>query len=336
MTPRRSGSSRRRTHAALAAFPLVPEQIALVSMSENVTFRVRDRAGGGDWVLRLHRPGYHTLAELDSERTWIRALAAAGIDVPAPLRARDGRDYVDVPIEPLGQHRYAGVSRWTDGDMLARVLHHSESVGDHLHRFEQLGRIAASMHAQTSGWTIPEGFTRHALDADGLVGAAPFWGRFWEHPALSPAERRLLVTTRDRLHATLSRLDRSSAAFGLIHADLHPGNLVVNDERHGDSLTVIDFDDAGFGWYAYDMAVALFNYRHSAQRDGIEAAFLRGYRAIRALPDTTLAMLPMFLLIRSLAIIGWILQRPELDRAEYLRAEKDRICAECAAFAPPV
>ncbi|HLY78646.1 MAG TPA: hypothetical protein VKQ70_04690, partial [Caulobacteraceae bacterium] len=64
---------------ALKAFPIEPTGLELVALSENVTFRVTDRRDGAAYVLRLHRPGYHTLGELNSERIWTRALADAGI-----------------------------------------------------------------------------------------------------------------------------------------------------------------------------------------------------------------------------------------------------------------
>jgi Ser/Thr protein kinase RdoA (MazF antagonist) len=315
--------------SALAAFPLAPTGLQLVSLAENATFRVTTEAG--DFVLRLHRPGYHTLAELESERMWIRALFDAGVAVPRPLRARDGSEFVEVAIDALGQRRYVGVANWTDGEILARVLRHRNTVGDLEHFYGQLGGIAAAMHAQSTRWTPPKGFTRHALDADGLVGAAPFWGRFWEHPALSAGERALFESTRDALYAALVRYGRDAATYGVIHADLHTGNVLLDGER----LTAIDFDDAGFGWHAYDIAVALFNHRDAPDFAAVETAFLRGYRAVRPLDDSTYAMLPMFFLIRALAIVGWIHQRPELDRAAYLRDYKERICAECAAFEAP-
>ena len=53
-----------------------------MSLAENVTYRVVDRRDGVAYALRLHRPWYHTLDELISERAWIRALADAGIAVP--------------------------------------------------------------------------------------------------------------------------------------------------------------------------------------------------------------------------------------------------------------
>ena len=41
----------------------------------------------------------------------------------------------------------------------------------------------------------------------------------------------------------------------MIHADLHLDNILSFD----DSLTVIDFDDSGFGWHACDLAHALWD-----------------------------------------------------------------------------
>ena len=68
--------------AALDAFPIETDDPVLVTLSENVTYKVTDRRDGRAYVLRLHRPGYHTLPELEAERAWVRALAAAGIEVP--------------------------------------------------------------------------------------------------------------------------------------------------------------------------------------------------------------------------------------------------------------
>jgi hypothetical protein len=47
-----------------------------------------------------------------------------------------------------------------------------------------------------------------------------------------------------------------------------------------------------------------------------------------------LALIPMFLLIRGMAINGWIHQRPELDRSRFLLALKEFVCAQSATFEP--
>ena len=46
---------------------------------------------------------------------------------------------------------------------------------------------------------------------------------------------------------------------------------------------------------------------------------MRGYRSTRDISDDALALIPMFLLIRGMAVIGWISQRPELDTSEYFQ-----------------
>ena len=313
---------------ALNAFPIEPDALELMSLSENVTYRVVDRRDGVAYVLRLHRPWYHTIDELISERDWIRALDGAGIAVQAPMHTREGKEYAAVTIPATGERRFAGLARWTTGRVLADELRGTTDASVATRRFEQLGALTASLHGQAETWQPPAKFTRHALDADGLMGTDPHWGPFWDHQGLTGAERRLMLDTRDRLHAVLAGLDREPAGYSLIHADMHPGNVLVD----GDRLTIIDFDDAGWGWHAYDIAVALFYQQRIANFDALERAYVAGYRSVRRLSDTSLALLPMFRLIRGLAQIGWFHQRPELDRAARFEETKAIVLDQCASI----
>jgi Ser/Thr protein kinase RdoA (MazF antagonist) len=314
--------------AALNAFPIDAGDLTLVSLAENVTFRVVDRRDGGAYVLRLHRPGYHTLDELVSERAWIRALSGAGVDVPSAVLASDGRDYVPVTIPATGEQRFAGMARWTEGRLLSDVL---DETTDHRvveSYFAQLGALTASMHNQASAWPPPPGFRRHALDAEGLMGDAPHWGPFWEHQSLSSGERGLLLDVRGRMHERLARLSRDPSVYSLIHADMHPGNILVD----GDRLTVIDFDDAGFGWHQYDIAVVLTYWQTRPNAAEIERAFLDGYRAVRRPPDDASMSISMFRLIRWMASIGWFHQRPELKRPAVFEERKAWVLEQCAVL----
>jgi Ser/Thr protein kinase RdoA (MazF antagonist) len=317
---------------ALREFPITAGEPRLVVMNENVTFRVTDGHDGASYVLRLHRPGYHNLAELNSERVWLRALADAGIAVPSPVLASEGREYVPVSIAATEETRYAGLTRWIEGEIVAEVLQRTEDGRVVESYFEQLGTIMASMHNQASGWSVPATYTRHAFDADGLMGDAPFWGRFWEHEALSEEERRTLLATRERIYGVLERYGRDPSTFSMIHADLHHNNLLVD----GDRLTVIDFDDSGFGWHQYDMAVALYHSQATPNLARVERAFIESYRATRPISDEALALVPMFQLIRGMAIIGWKHLRPELEWPPDLfeRIKSDAL-AKCATFDPP-
>lgn len=314
--------------AALASFPIDAAETTLVSLSENVTFKVTDRRDGGAYVLRLHRPGYHTLEELQSEHDWIRALAESGVEVPRPVAARDGRDYVPVTIAATGEKRFAGMARWTEGRLLSDVLAETADQRTVEDYFAQLGALTAAMHNQASAWRPPPEFTRHHLDTDGLMGDAPHWGPFWEHRSLTAAERGLLLDARGRLREKLARLGKDPSGYSLIHADMHPGNILVDGER----LTVIDFDDAGFGWHQYDIAVVLTYWQSKPNAAEIERAFFGGYRATRRVPDAALAAIPMFRLIRWMASIGWFHQRPELKRPAVFEERKAWVLEQCAAL----
>jgi Ser/Thr protein kinase RdoA (MazF antagonist) len=316
---------------ALRAFPIEAGEIELVSVSENVTFRVIDQRDGAAYVLRLHRPGYHTHAALDSERVWTRALAEAGVDVPVPVTANDGRDYVLVHVREMDQHRQAGMTHWNPGEILEDVLARADGAAPYERWFERLGALSAAMHNQSSAWRPPQSFQRHALDADGLLGEAPFWGRFWEHQGLSPGERRQLLETREQVRGALDRYGRSPETYGVIHADLHMNNLLVD----GDRLTVIDFDDTAFGWYLYDIAVALKPGEGRPDFAVIEDAFFSGYRTARPISEAARALVPMFRLVRGMVVIGWLHQRPEINPGKDFDAMKDRVCTQCAAFEVP-
>jgi len=313
---------------ALTAFGIAPAALAFANVSENVTFKVTDARDGAAYVLRLHRPWYHSFEELTSEHLWTQALAESGVAVPRPVPTLDGGDYVQVAIEATGERRWAGLSRWIGGEVLFDVMDREPDPAVGEGHFERLGEIMAAMHNQAVAWAPPPAFRRHALDENALMGETPFWGPFWDHAALTPGDRSLLLATRHRIHAALVRLGKDPATYSVIHADLHPGNVLID----GGHLAVIDFDDAGFGWHHYDLAVALVHQQAHAHFAGFRDACVRGYRQVRALPDAALDLLPMFMLIRGMVQIGWLHQRPELGTPESFAANKDRICAEAEAF----
>jgi Ser/Thr protein kinase RdoA (MazF antagonist) len=78
--------------------------------------------------------------------------------------------------------------------------------------------------------------------------------------------------------------------------------------------------------------VALVHYQRREDFDELQGALLAGYRDRRALSDEDEARLPMFLLVRRLAVIGWLHQRPEVDSGEYLAGMKPLTCRLCEDF----
>ena len=308
---------------ALDEWGICAVELELISISENTVFRV-DTESSKSYALRIHRLGYHNLTELNSEQKWTGALKRAGIGVPLPRLTRNGRGYATIPVPGSTETRHVGIVEWFEGVPLASIMAQSPDPSALMLHFEELGRIAARIHNQAVRWQIPEDFRRHAFDADGLMGETPFWGPFWVLPELKAAEREHILNARHVIHRTLSDYGKEKGTYSLIHADLHPHNLLVN----GDRLHVIDFDDAGFGWHQYEIAVALDAYRSPRHFNAARDALVAGYRSERALSDGAIELLPMFLLIRSLALLGWLHERPEHNRCDRVRKLIESACIQ--------
>lgn len=313
-------------HTVLAQWDLDIDAIELASRSENVVFKLTTHTGE-HYALRIHRPGYNTLEELNSELVWGDALRDAGINVPGHVMARDGRAYASVLLEGTDILHHVGIIEWFKGERLAALIKTAEGT-DLLHYFEQLGDLTARIHNQATGWTIPEDFTRRAWDADSLVGDSPLWGRFWELPELDPKESELLYTAKEAIRGRLLALGQSTETYSLTHADLHPNNILV----HNDRVQVIDFDDCGFGWHHYEFAVALYDYRYQENFADLLNALVQGYRKVRNLTEETVDLLPVFFLTRTLVILGWLNDRRELEHANLIPAQVQVACREAREF----
>ena len=79
---------------AIQAYPLSAGAHArLLQLSENATYLVEDAHGAPEGILRVGRPGYHTLDEYRSEMAWLRQINDyTPLIVANPLRAADGSD----------------------------------------------------------------------------------------------------------------------------------------------------------------------------------------------------------------------------------------------------
>jgi Ser/Thr protein kinase RdoA (MazF antagonist) len=311
--------------AALDYFPIKAESLDLVSHSENVTFRVSPRSGGLDYVLRLHRPGYCSIEELESERVWVSALKETGVTVQESVETLEGGHFALVDIPGSNEQCYVGMTAWHEGEPLRDYLATCSDGVKRAQLLRRFGEIVAAFHNQSTGWSVPSGFVRRRLDQDALLGEAPFWGRFWEHPELTAEEQSLLRRAKEWGRDVLSDYGEKHDNFSLIHADFTPDNIIYD----GNNLAIIDFDDAAFGWHAYDLASVLVECQFDDDYAALEAALLEGYRTHRSMEPRDIDMLPSFKLIRGMAIIGWFYQRPEHAGSAYFERFKTWVLDAC-------
>lgn len=286
--------------------------LELIKHRENAVFRVQH--DGGRSVLRVHRSGYHSDSELWSELQWMRALADSGIQVPMAIPAVSGESFINYEAPGLPGPVQMDLFEWISGEQLGSVENGLAEGADIAHVYGTIGELAARVHNQSCAWSAPAGFVRHAWDADGLAGDQPLWGRFWELESASPGQRDLLARGRARVFRDLSRLDKSPETYSMIHADLVPENLLVDDGQ----VRVIDFDDAGFGWHLFELATVLYLIADEPYFTEARDALFAGYRLHRKLPDERLDNLPLFMLARGFTYVSWVHTRRQTETAREL------------------
>ena len=294
---------------ALGSFPLVDPQLRFIAHGENTTFRVVAAEGGRDgspvaqFLLRVHRPARHGLgvdsaAAIRSELQWLTALRAdADLSVPAPVLTRDGQLTTTVGTAAVPEARTCSLLRWMDGR-----IHTASPRPVHLRR---LGTAMARLHNHADGWVPPADFVRIRWDWATLFGNTMEYGgisaaQCWE---LVPADLRgMFQEVASRVGRVMAQLGDGPDVFGLVHADLHLDNALFRR----DVVRLIDFDDCGFGYRIYDVAVALWELRHRPDYETLRAALVEGYTVHRPLPATLLGHLDAFIAAREVAVGLWL------------------------------
>jgi Ser/Thr protein kinase RdoA (MazF antagonist) len=282
--------------------------VGLMTVSENATFRADDPERAAPVVLRVHRPGYHTRAEIESELAWIEALRAESIlSTPAPLPCRSGGHVARFFLE--GAPRDVVAFEYMSGA-------EPSPREDLTEGFAELGQISARLHAHARRWQRPAKFERKVWNFTTTIGETPHWGVWSDAVGLEADGRDILATTAAALENRLGEIGTSPEVFGLIHADLRLANLLVDDGRIG----VIDFDDCGFGWFLFDFAAAISFIETDPAIPQLKAAWLEGYRTISSLPRSAETDLDIFIMLRRLQLTAWIASHPETPTAQEMGA----------------
>ena len=267
-------------------------QVVLHRLGENAVFLIKV-GDGRQFALRVHRPNYRSDIEIRSELAWLDALQSAGHISPVPVAGSDGV-YVQIVegVDEVGL-RQCDVLTWIDGSPLRRA--------DPRQALPALGNTMALLHLHSREWVPPPWFHRPVLDEDGLLGSTAVIGDY-RGIKLDAADRKLFDRAAERILARLEELPKTPDRFGLIHSDFLDNNLLYT----GESAAIVDFDDASRGWYAYDLGTVRCQGKALTDEPGWLELFHSGYARAAVLPDDAFTLLPVFLAVRALAMVGWL------------------------------
>jgi Ser/Thr protein kinase RdoA (MazF antagonist) len=277
---------------ALNEFKIQPELIERLIHAENTTFKIT--APQGRFNLRISRPGYQSTSNIQSEILFLKALRDAGFRVPMPWQDR----LVPASHENVPESRNCVLFGWLQGEFSGGVMT--------IDRAHKIGQVMARLHEFSREWTLPHGFDRQHLHKWAFEPRQ-------RHPMDEPTplafeeDRLLMIEVDAEARTLLASLQTDPDWYGLIHSDLHLGNVLFE----GDELNIIDFDDTGFGFWHYDFAAALAYPVGSDDFSSLQEAMLDGYLQIRSLPPQTSRLMSPFLQLRLNTICKWVVSRAD-------------------------
>lgn len=179
----------------------------------------------------------------------------------------------------------------------------SQLSADDIGTYRQLGAIAATLHDQACGWQPPAGYQRIEWNWDATFGPGwnNFYGAHYEDltELLTHADRRAIDTCVALMRRRVEAFGQSSDRYGMIHSDLRMANLL----KEGETITVLDFDDCGRGWYLYDLAGIVGFMEHRPDLPEILDLIVEGYRTRRELTAADRQELMTFVMMRRIGLL---------------------------------
>jgi Ser/Thr protein kinase RdoA (MazF antagonist) len=301
---------------ALKAYGMDDARLNFIQYFENIIYRVDTKAAitnsrmgepytPGRYLLRIHAMG--DMEAIASELTWLDALSQeAGLSVPAPVPTADGKLLTSIITPGIPNGRVVSLMRWLDGRSIRNGLRPKHLTA--------LGRAVAQMHSFSEGWHPPSEFTRPDWDWEAQLGGCMFDHPLEELVESMPVKSRepFQVISREAKQV-MQALGKDSDAYGLIHADLYPENVLY---KAGNAYP-IDFEDCGFGYWMWDNAVALCQWAWGEDWKRMRNAFREGYSQIRSLPETQWAQLDLFVATQFATMLLWA--------SEFLKHDPKRV-----------
>jgi len=262
---------------ALQNYDVDWNSIHFIQVSEHVIFRIQSSAGES-YLLRIHTWN-KSYAEVISELEWLVHLRRKGLVVPDGIQNQNGEFITVVTMDEKAKY-YATLMRWIEGDRLDKKV----LTEDHVHA---MGKLMADLHEASVDFVPSNTFSRTTWGSDSF-------NRDWLHLQqhhnhfIKKEAFKLYTEASAKVADQLQTFTPQAQSYGIIHADLHNGNIVFCD----DQPYAIDFGRCGFGYHIYDIAQAVMGLRPHQRK-----LFIHGYEQVRQLSENAISMLESFFIM---------------------------------------
>ena len=262
---------------ALQNYDIDWNSIHFIQVSEHVTFRIQS-SEGDSYLMRIHTLD-KSYVELISELRWLSHLKSKGLVVPECVLNQDAELITVVTVVDKTKY-YATLMTWIEGKQI-----HKRAITDD--NVRAMGKLMAELHLASIDFVPDKNFTRTIWGSESFIRD---WNHLRDHHShfITTEGFNLYLAASAKVSAQLQTYTPNKQNYGIIHADLHCGNIVFCDNQP----YAIDFGRCGFGYHVYDIAQAILGLQPHQSK-----LFIEGYEKIKKLGENTIPMLECFLIM---------------------------------------
>lgn len=276
--------------------------VFILRASANFVFEFKNN--GSHYYLRFNESTERDLISLEAEIHLLRYLEKSSVKVVRPVKSLTG-SFIEIVETDLGKY-YAIVFEALEGKQF---------------EIEELSRAGIFGWGKTLGRLHQElkNLTIDYLDRPS-----------WEFQLLNVKEvfiKSEYPVYKAYLNALkwAGALDKNKENYGLIHYDFELDNLIFGN----DELSVLDFDDSCFHWYAADIVFALRELGSFDLKNSITSLFIEGYKTETLLSIEILKEIKGFEQLHRLTSIAKITRSLDIEESpsdpEWLRNLRNKL-----------
>lgn len=254
----------------------------------------RVTADNKEYFFKVYRQGLRSLEEIQAEIDLLHHLNSSDIEITVPIIKRDG--VFISQFNTVNGIRY-GVLYTSVG------AHDFDYIEETAELNERLGRYIASIH---NAWDICDfGANRWNIDENSFIDRSMNAIRHFS--TIYDFDVDFLEEVAKHVKKKLASLTLEKPQYGMCHGDFYSGNIRVDANNNP---ILIDFDFCGSGWRAYDISMYAFPFGMGCdvtklqKREQRRDQFLNGYNKVRAMSDSEINSIALFIPFRRIFNIG--------------------------------
>ncbi|MFD1394693.1 phosphotransferase enzyme family protein [Kroppenstedtia eburnea] len=282
-------------------YGVLKDQVHFLKDAENYVYEFEK--DNRPYILRITHTIRRQPDYIMGELEWLNYLADHGLNVSRAVPSAKGNLIESIPAD-IGQFLAVAYEK-APGNIVGEE-DWNESF------FQTWGQYVGRMHSLTKEYRLSH----------------PAYKRqeWYEEDQLHlrryvPPDQTQVFKKADQLMKRIHQLPKSRDSYGLVHTDLHQGNLHWHEGR----ITAFDFDDIGYNWFMNDIAIILYNvqwFPTVPYEDKAEFVrhffthFVLGYRKENDLDPWWDQHIPDFLRLRHMLLYGLFHQFMDLDHLQ--------------------